>query len=105
MSARPALHVLTANRLADGEAVWWSAETGWSETLQGAEVARDAHAAARLEAIGREAHAANRVIDVNLIDVELAGGEIVPLRLREKIRASGPTNRPDLGKQARSAAA
>ena len=29
------------------------------------------------------------------------GGEIVPVRLRERIRAAGPTNRTDLGKQAR----
>jgi hypothetical protein len=28
-------------------------------------------------------------------------GRIVPQRLRERIRAAGPTNRVDLGKQAR----
>ena len=41
------------------------------------------------------------MVDVNLIDVDLVDGEIVPLRLRERIRAAGPTNRTDLGKQAR----
>jgi hypothetical protein len=41
------------------------------------------------------------VVDVNLIDVEVVDGEIVPQRLRERIRAAGPTNRVDLGKQAR----
>jgi hypothetical protein len=30
---------------------------------------------------------------------------VVPVRLREKIRAAGPTNRNDLGKQARPEAA
>jgi hypothetical protein len=94
--------VLTANRLADGEAVWWSADHRWAEVLPGAEIAHDEAAAARLEAIGKAAFAANLVVDVNLIDVEIVDGEIVPLRLREKIRAAGPTNRLDLGKQARA---
>ena len=43
----------------------------------------------------------NEVVDVDLIDVQLVDGDIRPLRLREQIRASGPTNRNDLGKQAR----
>jgi hypothetical protein len=105
MAAKFVLQVLTANRLADGEAVWWSADHRWSESLAGAEIAHDADAATGLEAIGKAAYAANLVVDVNLIDVELADGVIVPLRLREKIRAAGPTIRPDLGKQARPAAA
>jgi hypothetical protein len=41
------------------------------------------------------------VLDVELIDVTVADGAIVPLRLRERIRAAGPTNRQDHGKQAR----
>jgi hypothetical protein len=41
------------------------------------------------------------VLDVDIIDVELVDGAIVPIRLRERIRAAGPTNRADLGKQAR----
>ena len=41
------MKVLTANRLTDGEAVWYAPSHRWSETLAGAEVARDkAHAAA-----------------------------------------------------------
>jgi hypothetical protein len=105
MPASFVLQVLTANRLADGEAVWWSADHRWQELLPGAEIAHDAAAAARLEVIGKAAFAANLVVDVNLIDVELVEGEIAPLRLREKIRAAGPTNRLDLGKQARPAIA
>ncbi len=101
MAGKFVLQVLTANRLSDGEAVWWSADNRWSETLHGAEVAADEAAADELSIIGKAALAANRVVDVNLIEVEIAGAAIVPLRLREKIRAAGPTNRPDLGKQAR----
>ena len=96
------MKVLTANRLIDGEAVWYAAN-GWSETIVGAELATDKAAEAKLEAIGKAAYANDEVLDVELIDVELSGGSIVPLRLRERIRAAGPTNRTDLGKQARPA--
>ena len=97
------MKVLTANRLVDGEAVWCAADNSWVETIDGAEVARDKAAEEKLEAIGKAAHDNNLVVDVNLIDVDLVDGKIVPHRLREKIRAAGPTNRSDLGKQARPA--
>ncbi|RUX90120.1 DUF2849 domain-containing protein, partial [Mesorhizobium sp. M7D.F.Ca.US.004.01.2.1] len=46
------------------------------------------------------AYAANEVVDVNLIDADVVNGVVEPVRLREKIRAAGPTIRNDLGKQA-----
>lgn len=92
--------LLTANRLSDGEAVWWSDSLGWVERIDGATPAGDKPGEARLESIGQAETAANRVVDVNLIDVVLEEGRPVPTRLREKIRALGPTNRTDLGKQA-----
>jgi hypothetical protein len=98
------MKILTANRLTDGEAVWYAADQGWSETIGGAEIARDKAAEEHLAAIGKAAYEANLVVDVELIDVNLVGGAIVPVRLRERIRAAGPTNRHDLGKQARPGA-
>ncbi|WP_457940921.1 DUF2849 domain-containing protein [Mesorhizobium sp. 10J20-29] len=95
------MKILTANRLTDGEAVWFSTSQGWAETIGDAELAGDKEAEARLQAIGDAAYANNEVVDVNLIDVDLTDGAIVPSRLRERIRAAGPTNRNDLGKQAR----
>jgi hypothetical protein len=94
------MKVLTANRLTDGEAVWF-ADGAWAETIGPADVVGDKDGEARLEAIGKAAYENNEVVDVNLIDVELVDGGIVPQRLRERIRAAGPTNRVDLGKQAR----
>ena len=99
------MKVLTANRLVDGEAVWFAADHGWAESIDTADVARDAAAEERLAEIGKAAHRDNLVVDVDLIDVELVDGRIVPVRLRERIRAAGPTNRPDLGKQARPSVA
>jgi hypothetical protein len=94
------MKVLTANRLTDGEAVWFS-DGAWVETIGPADVVGDKDGEARLEAIGKAAYDNNEVVDVNLIDVDLVDGRIVPQRLRERIRAAGPTNRVDLGKQAR----
>ena len=96
--------VLTANRLTDGVAVWLNANGEWVTSLQEALVARHAEAEAALEAIGKQAYADNKVVDVNLIDAEVVGGVVEPVRLREKIRAAGPTIRSDLGKQAERAA-
>ncbi len=94
------MKILTANRLTDGEAVWFANDGTWAETLRNADVASDKEAEARLQALGDAAYANNEVVDVNLIDIDLVCGEIVPSRLRERIRAAGPTNRTDLGKQA-----
>ncbi|TGP54067.1 DUF2849 domain-containing protein [bacterium M00.F.Ca.ET.230.01.1.1] len=93
------MKVLTANRLSDGIAVWY-ADGGWAETVGHAEIAHDKGAEDQLEAIGAAAYANNEVVDVNLIDVEVVDGLVEPVRLREKIRAAGPTIRTDLGKQA-----
>jgi hypothetical protein len=98
------MKVLTANRLGDGEAVWFSKDRKWSESIADAEVAADKDTEAALETAGKAAFANNEVVDVDLIDVEFTDGAIRPLRLRERIRAAGPTNRLDLGKQARNAA-
>lgn len=95
------MKVLTANRLSDGEAVWYAADGSWIETIDGSEIAADKASEDRLEAIGKAAYDNNRVVDVNLIDVAAVDGAIVPNRLRERIRAAGPTNRHDLGKQTR----
>ncbi|PTE08305.1 DUF2849 domain-containing protein [Mesorhizobium helmanticense] len=97
------MKVLTANRLTDGIAVWY-ADGGWADTVDHADIAHDKAAEDRLEAIGAAAHASNEVVDVNLIDVSVVNGVVEPVRLREKIRAAGPTIRHDLGKQAARAA-
>ncbi|OLP56938.1 nitrite reductase [Rhizobium rhizosphaerae] len=83
--------VLTANRLSDGISVWLDASGQWVENLQDAFVARHAEAVAALEASGKAAVADNKVVDVNVIEIEEKDGVLRPLRLRERIRAEGPT--------------
>jgi hypothetical protein len=83
--------VLTANRLSDGISVWLNAAGDWVESLQDAFIARHAEAVSALEAAGKTAFADNKVVDVNVIDVVETDGVLQPLRLRERIRAEGPT--------------
>ncbi len=83
--------VLTANRLSDGIAVWLDASGAWNESLQQAFVARHAEAVSALEETGKKAYADNLVVDVNVIEIEEREGVLWPLRLRERIRAGGPT--------------
>lgn len=91
--------VLTANRLSDGAVVYLGAD-GWSEWIENARVAGDGETAADLEACGTRAVAERQVVDPYLIEVREDAGRLAPARLRERIRAAGPTVRLDLGKQA-----
>ena len=83
--------VLTANRLTDGIAVWYDRDGKWNEWIGRSVVASTKEEAESLEAIGKKAYANNEVLDVNLVEVEELEGQIRPLRLRERIRAEGPT--------------
>ena len=96
--------MVTANRLSDGLVVFLTAAGGWSEDFHQGAVIGDAEAkAAALEQAAVSA-AANEVVDPYWIDLELRGGHYAPKALREAIRASGPTMRRDLGKQAQGQA-
>ena len=94
------MKLLAANRLIDGIAVWLGPDGNWAEDISEAEIARDKEGEARLQKLGQEAAAKNLVVDLELIDVEIVDGALRPLRLRERIRAMGPSIHPELGKQA-----
>ncbi len=85
------MKVLTANRLTDGEALFY-AGNAWVREFQKSEVADNADDESRLASVGALAYANNEVVDVNLIDVTRnKDGKLHALRLRERIRAEGPT--------------
>ena len=92
--------VVTANRLADGVVVFQTADAGWSEDFNEAQVHPDAAATKTATARALEDAAMNLVVDVYAFAVEMRNGHVVPKALREAIRATGPTVRRDLGKQA-----
>jgi hypothetical protein len=89
------LQVLTANRLDDGEVVFWSGAR-WVEQFADArrfdqpEGAENALAAARSQT--------TKLVEPYLIDLVEDG--LAPVSFRERLRALGPTDHLELGKQA-----
>lgn len=89
--------ILTANRLSDGEVVYLAADGAWVERLDAAHVLiSDADGEAAL-GIGQAAERDLQVVHAYLFDITPARK---PVKMREIIRAAGPTVRLDLGKQA-----
>jgi len=96
--------MITANRLADGLVVFLDADGRWSEDFHRGAVLSDAAAKADAVARAQASAAANEVVEPYPIELELRAGHLAPKALREWIRASGPTVRGDLGKQAQGLA-
>jgi hypothetical protein len=91
--------MVTANRLVDGDVLYWQSGT-WVLVLAEGEVFRDADEAKAALSSAQHFVAGNVVVSPYLFDVELKAGVIHPVKEREVIRAAGPTVRDDLGKQA-----
>ena len=93
--------VLTANRLQAGEVVYWNGTAGWVSRLAEAQVLPDAEAEAALKGAADWVRK-GEVVAPYLFDVRIEKDAIVPVKIREAIRAAGPSVRRDLGKQARN---
>ncbi len=89
--------VLTANRLIDGEVVFWSGQD-WVDSFARALIFDDGDPAETAEADAKTE--VTRLVDPYLIEVMEMGGRFAPVSFRERLRALGPTNKPDHGKQA-----
>lgn len=84
------MRILTGNDLRTGAVVWWTG-TYWSLHVEDAvDVTGEED-----RVIGRE-EAARRVNAAYAIDAELADGNPRPAHIKDRIRALGPTVRPDL---------
>jgi hypothetical protein len=95
--------ILIASDLLDGDVVFLG-KHGFVRDERNARVAATPDEAAALLEAGRAAVAANRVVDLSLVDVALDAEALpVPLHYRERLRTKGPSVRPDLGKQASTA--
>ena len=95
------MRALTANRLADGEAVFWK-NGRWVERFADAQLFEGQDEAESAEASAKTEQTV--VVDPYLIDVISAGETWAPLSYRERIRCLGPTNHPQHGKQAEGGA-
>ena len=91
------MKALSGNRLADGEAVFLASDGGWASRFADAQLFENEDAA-----LAAEAHAKTQVtivVDPYLIDVIPSDGGWAPLSYRERVRALGPTNKPEHGKK------
>lgn len=84
------MKILTANELKTGAVVWWDG-TDWSLHVNDAVDVGD-HGGD----IASAQTAARRVIDTNVIDGEKTADGVRPGHIKDRIRALGPTVRPDL---------
>jgi len=96
--ATVAPQMLTANRLKDGDVLYWKAGT-WVENLRDGDVFAESAPAEAALAAAQSFVAGNIVVNPYLFDVRLDAAGIHPVKEREIIRAAGPSVREDLGKQ------
>jgi hypothetical protein len=84
------MEILTGNELISGGTVYLDAQNHWVEDLQAARVFAKEEAAERDAAL-IATNATGRIISLEIEEVTQEGGMITPKRLRERIRAAGPT--------------
>lgn len=99
------MKVITANRLLDGDVVWLGENGAWVERITLAKTFDGEGAVANGLAQGAAAEKNQEVVGVYEMDVTVEDGVLIPVRLREKIRAAGPTTHPEFGKQAQAVSA
>ncbi|MCY4031670.1 MAG: DUF2849 domain-containing protein [Hyphomicrobiales bacterium] len=91
---------VTANRLLDGEVVYFTAGGSWSEHFGDAAVVHNKDDGEALLQKAMPSVEALEIIGPYLFEVRELGDGAAPVSVRENIRMKGPTVRLDLGKQA-----
>ena len=84
------MKLLTGNDLATGDVTWWTG-SGWSRHVEEA-----ADVADKGEAIAKAEEGARRVNGPYVIDATPTADGPRPAHIKDRIRALGPTVRPDL---------
>ena len=84
------MKLLTGNDLASGDVTWWTG-SGWSRHIEEA-----VDVGAEGEAIARAEEGARRVNVPYVIDAAATADGPRPAHIKDRIRALGPTVRPDL---------
>ena len=84
------MKLLTGNHLVEGYVIWWTGD-GWSRHVEQAVDVGD-----KGEQIAQVETAACRVNNPYVVDAEPGPTGPVPTHIKERIRAIGPTVRPDL---------
>jgi len=84
------MDILTGNELISGGTVYLDAAGAWVEDLQAARLFGKDETEARDAALAAS-KASGRILSLEFEEVEMTEAGIVPRRLRERIRAKGPT--------------
>ncbi len=95
------MKAVTAHNLLTGEVVYRDAQGAWADHIGAAALYDDVRAE---EALAAAKAQATIVTNAYLIGMDAAGVPTHREAMRENIRARGPTNRVDLGKQAEDGA-
>ncbi len=89
--------IATANRLRDGVVIYLDAKGNWTTDVDAARIAQTPEEEAELKAALDAGVKDNFLLDTAIIDTVV--NDHKPARLREQIRAVGPTVRPDLARR------
>ena len=84
------MDILTGNELLSGATVYLDKEGRWVEDLQAARIFLPEEADARDAAIAATKKT-GRILSLETEAVKLVDAVVIPLRIRERIRAAGPT--------------
>ena len=85
-------HVITANRLIEGNVVYLDENDCWSDHLANAATLSSEQQVQTKLIIAADYVARQVVLDPYAVEIDCNGpGELVPVRARERIRASGPS--------------
>jgi hypothetical protein len=82
--------ILTGNDLGTGDVIWWAGD-GWSR-----QVGDSVDVGEKGEELARSEEAALRVVGAYVIDATVTEAGVRPAHIKDRIRALGPTVRPDL---------
>lgn len=84
------MKIVTGNDLMTGAVIWWTG-SDWSLHVEDA-----ADAGEQGEEIAASEDAARRVNNPYVIEGEITADGVRPAHIKDRIRAAGPTVRPDL---------
>ena len=82
---------ITANRLDDGRVVFLDEAGGWTHYVAEAQLVSDGPELDAATAYAQSQHDARIVVEPYAIDIAIVDGKPTPARIRERIRADGPT--------------
>lgn len=86
-----AIKMITANELRDGYVVFLGPDGSWVRTVEAGRQIEEGPELEEAKAYAQSQHDARIVLEPYVIDIVVRDGVAVPEKLKERIRAKGPT--------------